>query len=279
MRQIFLSLIFFTTAVYSYCQTKPNGKDSTNNKPKAGIAIDRATVDFNLNSGQTGTTKITVTNTTKSKVQMNVYLNDWLRDTVGAHTYLNPGTISHSCSKWISLDKTFLEINPGQSMDVNIKMQVPDSLSATKEMKWSMLFIETVHEKPAPGTKGITTGVTIDMRYGIHIYQTPPNLSNKDLKMLSFGALPNSKNKYRMVCQNTGEMQLECQSYLELLSMSDGKKTKVATRNFPLFPEQKRYVDFTLPDTLPKGKYTVTAVLDGGSDIPLEAAQVTIEIN
>lgn len=42
---------------------------------------------------------------------------------------------------------------------------------------------------------------------------------------------------------------------------------------------QIRYIDYELPSTLTPGKYRLTAVLDAGTDIPLEAAQIEVEIN
>jgi hypothetical protein len=46
-----------------------------------------------------------------------------------------------------------------------------------------------------------------------------------------------------------------------------------------MFPEQVRYIDFSLPQQLAKGKYTLTGIIDAGNDVPLEAGQLTIEIN
>ena len=97
--------------------------------------------------------------------------------------------------------------------------------------------------------------------------------------MLSFGALLNLKNTYRIVCENTGETQLYCNSYIELVNIITGEKTTVKSTELPMFPGQKKYFDFVIPATLPKGKYTITGVVDAGSDLPLEASQITRDIN
>lgn len=271
MRKIF-TISAFLVSICSFCQTAPPKKGG-------GVFINPITIEFNLTNGQTGTNKITLTNGTSKKVRLNLYLNDWMRDTLGNHTYLPPSTVHHSCSNWISLDKTFVELESKETAEVNIKMHVPDSVSATKEMKWSMLFIETVREKVAPNPGKLVTAVNTDYRFGLHIYQTPPSLTNKDVKMLSFSPLKNGKNRYRIVCQNVGETQLTCNSYIELMNMADGKKTKIKPQLFPIFPEQKRYIDFTLPEGLAKGKYTLTGVVDAGNDVPLEAGQLIIDLN
>lgn len=265
-----LPLFSLLIASYSHAQV--------DHKPKQGISIDRVSIEFGLNSGQTANEKVVITNNLNKKIQLSIYLNDFLRDTTGAHAYLKPGTISHSCANWITLDKNFLEMEPGQRSEVNVKMRVPDSANAVSQMTWAMLFVETVHEKIAPKTKTLATAVNVDMRYGIHIYQQPPLLNKKDVKMLSFDRLPGSNNVYRIICQNTGETQITCKGYLEFSNINDGTKTRIDSRNFPLFPEQKRYVDLAIPATLLKGQYIVTGVIDAGSDVPLEASQLRLEI-
>ena len=115
-------------------------------------------------------------------------------------------------------------------------------------------------------------------RVGVHIVQTPPNLTEKDLKMLSFSKIADSVNKFRITCKNTGKVQFDCKSYVELSFVATGEKTTINKNTFPLFPNQTRYADFVLPDTLAKGKYTVVGVLDGGDDLPLQASELTIEI-
>ena len=265
-----LQVLILLSSICSYAQEK---------KPNKGIFINPVTMDFNLTEGQTSTQKVVVTNNLDKRVLLRVYLNDWLRDTIGGHLYMEPGTYSYSCSKWLTLDKGLLDLGPGQTMEVTVKMHVPDSANAVKTMKWSMLFLESVHEKTLPKTQGVTTAVTSEMRFGIHIYQTPPSVTVRDIKMLSFGALLNLKNTYRIVCENTGETQLYCNSYIELVNIITGEKTTVKSTEFPMFPGQKKYFDFVIPATLPKGKYTITGVVDAGSDLPLEASQITRDIN
>ena len=222
MKKIYL-IVALLFSFYCNAQTTPA-------KKSGGIFINPVTVEFNLTNGQTGISKLTINNGMPKKTRLNLYLNDWYRDTLGNHVYLNPSTIPRSCSNWISLDKTFLELEPGESAEVTIKMHVPDSATAIKDMKWSMLFVETVREKVVPNTKTLTTAVNTDYRFGVHIYQTPPTVVNKDVKMLSFNSLPNNKNRYRITCQNVGEIQINCTSYIEILSMADGKKTKMNAR-------------------------------------------------
>jgi hypothetical protein len=247
--------------------------------PQTGIMIQPATMNFSLNSGQNQTQTIYIINRMDVKKQFTLYLNDWERDTVGGHRYYAPSTLDRSCARWISLEKLNVEVNPGEVIPINVRLHLPDSADAVKEMKWAMLFIETIEEKKAPKVEGVTTVIGNRMRVGVHIYQTPQSVATKDIKMLNFDAKPNSNDSvYRIVCQNAGDIQITCKSYIELSSLEDGKKIAVEPIEFPMFPQQKRFVDFVLPANLRKGKYTVLAAVDGGNDLPLEAAQKIIEV-
>ncbi|MBX9784857.1 MAG: hypothetical protein K2X48_16325 [Chitinophagaceae bacterium] len=260
--------------VFSMCQTASAQKGDT------GIFINPATIDFSLNQGQTGAQRITIINKMPVKKQFKLYVSDWVRDTIGEHEYKPAGSIKQSCARWVVLEKDFVELLPNQYITVNVRLQIPDSADAVKMMRWAMVFVETIEEAKAPDvTKKITTIVTTLYRVGVHIYQTPPSVLTRELVMESFEPLKNNRDSiYRITCQNTGQVQLRCKSYIELTNLTDGKKTVINAEEFPMFPEQKRYVDFVIPSSLPKGKYNVIAAVDAGYDLPLEAAQKVIEI-
>ena len=245
--------------------------------PVKTISILPVTMSFNLKNGEAGYQKINILNQLDQKKQFRVYLSDWERDTVGQHVYTEPGTDQNSCANWVSFDKTFFELDSNQSENIDVKVQIPDSINEPDRMKWCMLFIETIQENKMTNEKGLTTSISSKLRFGIHIYQTPPTTTFAEVKLIDFTSL-NENKKYRITCRNTGQTQIECNSYLELVSVVDGTKTKLPKQEFPMFPNQTRYIDFTLPEEIQKGKYLITGVVDGGEELPLEVAQLSIEI-
>lgn len=241
------------------------------------LGIHPTTLNFTLTNGQSETQVINISNGSAKKVQYRLYLNDWLRDTTGGHIYYEPNSISRSCSRWLTVNKNFVELEPGQSVQISVKMTVPDSSEASSEMKWSMLFIETVEEQVNQASKTASATVRNLLRLGVHIYQTPPNVNNKELKVYDLKAAATPANTYQIYCENTGGVMVDCKSYIEITS-PDGKKSKLEPVEFPMFPSQKRYVTFELPKNLPKGKYSALAVVDGGEDMSLEAVESQIEV-
>ncbi|MBC9912614.1 hypothetical protein [Chitinophaga varians] len=255
-----------------------NPKKPAADTTKRGLTIKPSTIDFKLNGGQAGTAHVFIVNHLNKKKQFSLYLMDWIRDSLGVHVYTAPGTSERSCARWVKLDRTFVEIDTGQIVDIPIKMQVPDSAAAAGEMKWTMLFLETTEEQIVESPTGLKTNVTNKVRVGVHLYQTPPSLTYKDVKILSFDHADTSARICHITCQNTGTVQLECTSYLELSNIATGDKTKIDVPMFPLFPEQRRVVEFVIPDKVPKGKYSLIGVIDAGTDVPMEAAQEMIDI-
>jgi P pilus assembly chaperone PapD len=244
-----------------------------------GIGVVPSTLSFTLNRNRSQTQVVTLSNDSKSRIQFRLYLADWLRDSVGGHEYLAPGTLSRSCSRWISVDPAFVELEPGKTAKVQVRMQLPDSAAAAEEMKWSMLFVETVDEQKSFGVSKMETMVKNLLRVGVHIYQTPPGINQKATSITGFAADPAQPRTYLLSCRNTGKTMLGCKSYLELTSLQDQKKTRIDARELPMFPDQMRVISFRIPDSLPKGKYSMLGVIDAGDDVPLEVAEKTIDIN
>lgn len=242
-----------------------------------GLAAYPSTLNFALVNGQSEAQNITMSNNAGKKIQVRLYLNDWVRDSVGGHAYYEPNTLDRSCSRWITLSNNFIELEPGQSTQISVRLQLPDSASAVSQMKWAMLFIETVEEQNSAAAKQAQATVRNLMRIGVHIYQTPPTLLERQVKVLDLVRVPGDNKVWALSCQNTGQVMIECKSYLELTA-TDGTKTKVEVSEFPMFPSQKRLVMFNLPPDLKPGKYSALAVLDGGEDMPLEAVESEITL-
>ncbi len=270
---------FSLSAIAQETKAPPPPKSDTAKRTIVpGMYIKPATISYNLVNGQTGVAKINIANHLSERKQMKLYLGDWTRDTIGGHMFFEPGKFPQSCMRWVTLDKDFVELDPGQNVDVIIRMKIPDSAEAIKEMKWTMLFVESLEEAKTPkaSDKGLETVVTKNMRFGVHLYQTPPSIKNGEVKMLSF--TPVSDKKYKIVYQNVGEIQLECKTTIEFAAQATGEKINLPQHIFPTFPGQTKYEEFTLPATMAKGKYTATALVDAGDDVPLEAAQLQIEV-
>jgi hypothetical protein len=272
-----LSLLFLFCSALSFGQT-----GAETEKKDVGMDIQPSVFQFNAGRGERVVQNISISNSQSVPVQLKFYLSDWRRDTSGGHQYFVPGTLPTSCAQWIKLSRTFVEVPAKGAVKFDVTLEMPDSAKAVEVMRWAMLFVEFVEETKAPqiGGKEIASNLVRKQRIGLHMYQIPPGMNEKELKMLSFEPVATKKNVYRIACQNTGDLQIVAKPYLELTSLEEGAKpVKIESAEFPMFPGQRRVVDITIPQETPKGKYNVIAAIDGGEDIPIEAAQSEISIN
>lgn len=270
MKKFSFWLIYACTTLIAQAQTEE--------KPK-GIAVRPVTLEYNLSPNQTASQLVKITNALDEPKQFVVYVSDWLRDTTGAHVYTSPGEIDRSCAGWIQLNKNFFELGPGETEELIVTMLHPADSLRGQRMNWCMLFVETTQEKKIKDTAGMTTTIANKFRVGIHVYQTPPQATKKEIKLVDLKALGTSNKIFRIICQNQGEVQLQCASQLEITGPNENQPIRLPRREFPLFPSQVRYIDYEIPPSLLPGKYRLTAILDAGTDIPLEAAQLEVEIN
>lgn len=248
---------------------------------KNAISIGPATLYYTLDKGQTATQTVYITNKLSRPYSFSLELVDWGLDSNGEDVFYDAATRPHSCAQWITLDKTFIEIPANSKAPVNVKLHLPDSADAVKEIKWTMLHIVTTGEKKAPKKSGsLELALTKSLAVGVRIYQVPPaNVTlTKEVKMRSFEALADSST-YRIESENVGAMLLRCQYSIELSSEATGEKITIGPKEALLLPGQKRIVDLEMPKTLAKGKYIAVALIDPNDDeVPLEASQKEIEI-
>jgi hypothetical protein len=243
------------------------------------VSINPTILSFNVSPGETSTQTISIINLSDQKQSFELSLGDWLRDSLGSHKYFPVGTLKTSCANWVKLDNAIVEVEAKQTKDVRVTMIGPADTSQFKEMKWAMLYVQNATEQAgnaAPSGK-VTAKLVEVFRFGIHIYQTPPKLTNRSAKAISL--TPDTlKNTYNFAMVNTGSTQLTCKARLELTNIANGKEIKLEEVEFPVFPGAKRTVQLSIPADIPKGKYSMLALLDYDASMPLEAVELGIEI-
>ncbi|RYZ31306.1 MAG: hypothetical protein EOP49_39190 [Sphingobacteriales bacterium] len=245
------------------------------------ITINPSQFSFSTGRNDRSVQNVTITNQGNKPMQIKLYLGDWLRDSLGNHAYFEPGTITASCSPWLSLSQSFVEVPANGSASFTLTLATPDADSVEQRMRWSMLFVELAEEKSLPSEqgKGVRTVMAKKQRFGLHVYHNPTAVTRKEMRMVDFRPVDAAKRLYRVTLKNTGATQLSCQTYVELTSLTDADNVrKIDGDNFPMFPGQTRQVDIVLPKDVVAGKYNVMAAADAGEDVPLEAAQQELDI-
>lgn len=244
------------------------------------VRIQPTVYDLHLSANESLTQTLSVSNNSNKPVAFQLYLGDWLRDSTGGHQYFKPDTLNSSCASWISLSKNYIVIEPSKTEELTIKFKAPEDLAKFKEMRWAMLFLESAPatDEEVKQSKQLQTSVKQILRVGIHIYQTPPTVNKRSIKVLDLKSINENNNSFDFWMQNTGDVMLQCKADLELTNIADGKTVKLDKVEFPIFPTGKRKVNFKLPADLPKGTYSILAKVDIGEDDDIEAIEKTVTV-
>src|SRR6478735_9151734 len=137
------------------------------------IGIQPSILEFHVTPGVAESQVIKISNNSNAKVAFQAYLADWLRDSTGAHHYYKPDTLSRSCASWITTDKQFIEVLPGKTEEIVVRLQAPLSIKMFNQMKWAMLFLQSAEEQDSSDRKSkqFNTKIKELLRVGVHIYQ------------------------------------------------------------------------------------------------------------
>ena len=190
---------------------------------------------------------------------------------------------TRGCSKWLSASPSFIEIGPGESQDVEILLQLPNTPDANKA-RWAVAVVKLTQENTGQMAKGSdVVGMQIlqTFQFVIHIFQTPPNVVYKEAIISTFyhdSLSTDTVKRLVMEVKNTGETIIDCAPYVELVNLSTGEKVTVKNKGFTVLPGGAREIIFKLPANLKKGEYDVLGVVDYGSDTDIAGAELKLKV-
>lgn len=264
------------------------GQNNSNQKDKArrstGVSVSPAHFHFDQKQGETKSYDVTVNNSTSTPKQFKVNIYDFDMNNKGKSSFLPAGKGKYSLSKWMTVSPTFIELKPFEKRQVKVTVTVPSDDSGRKAA-WSILMIE--QEAPRQNLLNtqrngstVALGVIPTFAFGIFAYQNPPNVEINNIEFTDFQFKKSKEfNQLYLEVENKGDGIAYCTSYVELTNLDTGKMQRIKVKKFTIIPELVRDFSFTLPKTLPKGKYLAVGVLDYESSDEIQAARLEFEIN
>jgi P pilus assembly chaperone PapD len=244
------------------------------------INVFPTTVSYNVSQGSIQNQTVYITNPTTTKQVFQVSVADWVRNDDGSHTYFEANSQNFSCANWVTVSSNLVDVEPGQTAELSVTMQGSDKPEDFEKMKWAMLFLQNVVERQGEemNNKKVNTQIREVIRVGIHLYQTPASLTSDEARAMALESDSTDLNAYWFKVQNTGKTMISCKAYLDLTETSTGQQYRSEITEFPMFPEGNRKVKLVVPPTVPKGKYSMLAILDYSESASLEAVEKNIEI-
>src|SRR5690606_12258601 len=84
--------------------------DSAQKISGIGMTVKAVRIDFHLQKGESTIQPIYITNKFPARVQFKARFADWMRDSMGGHSYHKPGTLSRSIAPYASFNNDVVEI-------------------------------------------------------------------------------------------------------------------------------------------------------------------------
>lgn len=240
---------------------------------------------FDTPLGEYQTKEVKVTNNSDKPQSFQITFSDFESPGIDGKTkIMKPGESEHSCSQWLSANPSFFELKAGESKDITVLIQTPNTAEANKA-KWATMMIKLAREKKSGEgmTEGYGFGIMQTFQFVVHIFQQPPTVTLKSGEIHKFHMVTSEMDstgvkQLELQFKNTGEAILDCAAYVEMTNLADGSTRRLKIRVFTVLPDGARKVQFDIPEVMPAGKYSFLGVVDYGSDEEVQAAEITAEI-
>jgi P pilus assembly chaperone PapD len=240
---------------------------------------------FKVAPGGYKSQKIRVTNNGKKAETFKVsFANFTAHGNKGKTKVSKPGEENkRGCAQWLSASPAFVEVQPGETKDIEILLQVPNTPDANTA-RWAVAVVKLTKENTGQMAKGSNVvGMQIiqSFQFVIHIFQTPPAVTYKEATINYFyrdSLSTDSVINLKMEVKNTGDAIIDCAPYLDIVNKSTGEKITIKNKGFTVLPGGVREIVFKLPKDIKKGEYDVLGVVDYGSDTDIAGAELKLTV-
>jgi len=264
MQKVYYILILFLIANFSTAQD---------------FEVAPVTIDFNAEPGETQTKQLTIKNHGNKKIDVLLALQDFLVNKEGNAEFKQANSIRNSIANWVSISPSFVTIAPSQSQTVNVTLQAPmDDYSS----KWGIINVTPTKERTAFDAGGnLSAGIGVLGRINVNVFYSPASNQNYKAKISNLKEITQENDTSRIFSaniDNIGDKITECKVYLIAANLSTAEEIQLDPVSLIAYPKSARIVKLPLPNVLPKGKYSLSAILDFGSSSSLEGTQIIIDV-
>lgn len=234
---------------------------------------------FNAEPGESQTKLVHVKNHNNKRETFILNINDLSIDSKGKLSYVEAGSLKNSIADWIVISPTFFELDPNEEKDISITIQQPADDNGSK---WGVVMVRTAQEQTSfTVDKGISAGINISAKIAVDIYQTPSN--NKAYKatisnMMEITGESDTLRTFNALINNLSDIITSCNVFLIATDVETAEEFPFPEQEFTMYPKSSRKLELYMPNTLPKGTYSLAAILDYGSKTNLEGTQIIIKV-
>lgn len=246
---------------------------------QAGIAVTPGRMYYNLSEGAGEKQIVKVTNPTEVELEIGVSFSDWNYLNNGNNNIQDPGTLSNSCADWLQiLPDTYFILEPGETKDIEVLMEVPGEVNQDIPVRTSMIFFTQLNPGRASDQEGASIQVTV--RMGVKIYHSFHADSPGELEIVDFTNYKDEhENKVVAVSvENTSDIWVNGNIRWEVFNKNNGDTETLEKQEFYTLPDDLRIIKQNLPESLKSGEYTVSAILTYGDSDTIKIAELDISL-
>ena len=234
---------------------------------------------FNANPGEIQSKTIILINHSSKPQKYTFKLSDYDVDIEGVKKSLPLGSSKRSIGDWVTINPSFVELNPNQAVTIDVLMTVPKDGFNTR---WGMIYVELTREQSAlEADQNLATGVVVVPRIVVLVKQSPSSNNNYRATIDGLKEVTKAGDAFRsfqVMISNTGDNIIDANVSLALANIADASEEKYNPTQVTVYPGMVRRVVLQLPAKLSKGQYALAAILDYGHRQPLEGTQILLEV-
>ena len=236
-------------------------------------------LNFSVEPGQSKSRIITLKNHSSTNQTFVAVLGDFLPQKDGGNKTLSANSTSFSCADWITISPSFFELAPNEEKELAITMQVPVGNFSSR---WAMIYFRTAQEQTTfSADKGLRTGVSVSSQIAVKVIQSPSSNTNYSVKIDKLKEITKENDTARVFSaniENIGDKITNCRVFLIVSNIKTAEEIQFDPVEIQIFPKTLRVVNLRFPKVLPKGDYSLAAVLDYGDKANLEGTQIMIKV-
>ena len=197
------------------------------------------------------------------KTRFKAHMQDWWRSEDGLQSfYAEPGTLTRSCGRWVTLNPVEADVLPGETMTTRLTVSVPTE--AKPGGYWCVLTVDELPD-PLAVSEGVGVRFMASVSVGVFIYVGELQRAAEITAVEVLGDAAVVK------IRNDGNTPLAIEGRFEFVKPGAAEPSAVVTlaRSTLLTePIASGLFSAKLPDasSLPSGRYLVRAIIDYGVD-------------
>jgi len=248
---------------------------------QAAFVVTPMEFHISVASNESGVYTFWVRNRGEETISLKVYVGDFWIEPDGREAFLDPGTVSRSCSKWLAVSPEEFELAPDESKAVRFEINVPPEKLGSY---WGMIFVEQTNK---PTIKTAQKGqqqfnILSYQRVGVRVYEDTPGSKPGEGKISYVTVGEGMKDEFLRVdlkMENNGDVLLKCKGSVDIKDDKGETVESLTVSEFNCYPMSSRIVSATMKDKLLKaGHYSALAVIDYGADF-LIAGEAVFDVS